>query len=506
MLDEERKTPMNTATQLTNTYLTKTFSMPARAGHLFRVNLQRRLALSVFLLCAVLLARPCAAAPGEWDFTGSLNTARYSHSATLLQDGRVLVAGGYDTNLVRTNSAELYDPATGSWSVTGSLNIGRVYQSAILLPNGKVLVVGGLSAGGLELTAELYDPANGTWSFTDTPNFAGSRSMLVLPDGQVLTVTDRFAELYDPASGSWRVTGSTNERHVAGLTPIPLTLLPNGKVLYEAGLDSHAEPTKVAELYDPASETWSLTGSLNTAREQGHSTILLPSGLVLLAGGGGFGDYSSELYDPATGVWSYTGPSVAGYATGDMNLLSTGMVLMPSGMDAQLYNSGTGTWSATGSLHDDHPSSHAILLHSGMVLVEGGGSSVQQILASAELYDPGTNLPSQVSGRGSITGQGDQASFTVRASQSGDRPSGSLSFSDPAAGISIARARIRTLTFNGNSAGLGGNARLGDGTRVTYSVSVTDSSSNGRSDTFSISLSNGYTAGGTLTSGDIRIY
>src|SRR5712691_3460542 len=115
-----------------------------------------RLIFALLLSSGALLARPCVATPGAWDFTGSLNTARYSHSATLLQDGRVLVAGGYDTNLVRTHSAELYDPATGSWSVTRSLNIGRVYQSAILLPNGKVLVVGGLSAGGLELTAELY--------------------------------------------------------------------------------------------------------------------------------------------------------------------------------------------------------------------------------------------------------------------------------------------------------------------------------------------------------------
>jgi len=106
---------------------------------------------------------------------------------------------------------------------------------------------------------------------------------------------------------------------------------------------------------------------------------------------------------------------------------------------------------------------------------------------------------------GPYDGQGDQATFTVRATQSGDRPSGSLSFSDPAAGVSIAKARIRTLTFSGNSADLGGTARLGNGTRITYSVSVTDNSSDGSTDTFSISLSNGYSAGGTLTSGNIQI-
>src|SRR5207247_9199736 len=112
----------------------------------------------------------------------------------------------------------------------------------------------------------------------------------------------------------------------------------------------------------------------------------------------------------------------------------------------------------------------------------------------------------EADGRVSIDGQGDQANFTLRATQSGDRPSGSLSFSDPAAGVSIAKARIRTLTFNGNSADLGGTARLGDGTRVTYSISVSDNSSDGSTDSFSITLSNGYSAGGTLSTGDIRIY
>jgi expansin (peptidoglycan-binding protein) len=109
------------------------------------------------------------------------------------------------------------------------------------------------------------------------------------------------------------------------------------------------------------------------------------------------------------------------------------------------------------------------------------------------------------SGRGSIIGQGDTATFNFRANLTGNRPSGSLTFSDATAGISITKAKVRTLSFSGTSADLGGNARLGDGTRVTYSVSVTDNSSDGSSDTFSISLSNGYSAGGTLTNGDIDV-
>jgi hypothetical protein len=123
-------------------------------------------------------------------------------------------------------------------------------------------------------------------------------------------------------------------------------------------------------------------------------------------------------------------------------------------------------------------------------------------LASAELDDPGI----VVSGRGSIDGQGDEATFEFHATQSDDRPTGSLSFSDPATGISITKAKVRTLTFDGNSADLGSTARLGDGMTVTYSVTVTDNTSNGGTDTFFITLSNGYSARGSLTNGDIQIH
>jgi expansin (peptidoglycan-binding protein) len=149
----------------------------------------------------------------------------------------------------------------------------------------------------------------------------------------------------------------------------------------------------------------------------------------------------------------------------------------------------------------------ATLLPGGKVLAAGGlhydGGYIY--LASAELYDSGTVAATTVSGRGSINGQGDRASFNVRARQTNDRPGGSLSFSDPAADVSITKAKIRTLAFTGNRADLSGNTRLSDGTKVTYSLSVTDNGSDGSSDTFTISLSNGYSAGGTLTSGNIQI-
>src|SRR5437764_11520626 len=120
-----------------------------------------RLIFSLSLASAALLAGPCAAAPGQWEYAGSLGTARGSHSATLLPNGTVLVAGGHDSSGGFLSSAELYDPVTGTWSSTGSLVTARDGHTATLLESGKVLVAGGYGSSGVLSSAELYDPATG---------------------------------------------------------------------------------------------------------------------------------------------------------------------------------------------------------------------------------------------------------------------------------------------------------------------------------------------------------
>ncbi|HJU10495.1 MAG TPA: kelch repeat-containing protein, partial [Candidatus Binataceae bacterium] len=180
-----------------------------------------------------------------WMATGSLGHRRSEHTATLLPNGKVLVAGGFDSGFP-TMSAELYDPATGTWTATGSLTAARADHTATLLPNGKVLVAGGY---GLLSSAELYDPASGTWTATGSLATArADQTARLLPNGKVLAAGGHTmsAELYDPASGTWASTASL----ATGRLLHTATLLPNGKVLVAGGEDTSLHILASAELYN----------------------------------------------------------------------------------------------------------------------------------------------------------------------------------------------------------------------------------------------------------------
>jgi Galactose oxidase, central domain/Kelch motif len=270
--------------------------------------LARRIAFPLVLLGAgLVLIQPCAGQSGTWTPTGSLVTARSGHTATLLPNGKVLVAGGSAGLFAATPGAELYDPASGTWTATGSLNTGVYIGTATLLPNGMVLVTGSVGSvfhPPLVALAELYDPASGTWAATGVPVTATRfHTATLLAGGRVLAVAGASAERYDPTSGTWTATGSlatSRDFYTA-------TLLLNGKVLVVGGYGTSG-PLASAELYDPASGTWSATGSLVTARDS-HTATLLSNGKVLVAGGYGTSSplASAELYDPASGTWSATG-------------------------------------------------------------------------------------------------------------------------------------------------------------------------------------------------------
>jgi hypothetical protein len=247
--------------------------------------------------------------------------ARSFHTATLLQDGRVLLTGGGTVSVGEESSppvatAELYDPAAGTFSAAGSMSTARALHSATLLQDGKVLVAGGGDGVGSVASAELYDPASGTFAATGSlVEGLGAHVAVLLDDGSVLIVggivpseegesdstPTANVERYDPATGTFSQFATLAEPR-AGHTA---TLLGDGTVLVTGGLDSSGQPLATAEILDPASATTSPVGPMTMGRG-GHTASLLADGRVLLAGGQSMaGSTGEEVPDPAAGVEFY---------------------------------------------------------------------------------------------------------------------------------------------------------------------------------------------------------
>ena len=347
-------------------------------------------------------------ATGTWSATGSLTTGgRVLHTAIGLWGGRILIAGGWNGSAA-LSSAEIYDPAAGTFSATGSMTTARADHRSIMLFNGKVLITGGFDSSGAPIaSAEIYDPTTGTFSATAGPMAAArnGHQMNTVGDGKVL-VTGGFgaggaelatAELFNPATGIFTAAGSlahARAHHRA-------TVLPSGEVLVTGGhagggvLDS-------TEIYDPDTNTFTAGPTLKQAR-QSHASQLLPNGLVLISGGNNnsSGDWdiqthflsSAELYDPAADTFTATGSKINATGGGSPALLWTGKFLTAGGgtNKAELYTPqmpGTlETWVATGNMVTARTIHQQNLLDDGRVLMTGGLDSFGNPLASAELYD-----------------------------------------------------------------------------------------------------------------------
>jgi hypothetical protein len=314
--------------------------------------------------------------------TGSMADARGLHTATRLADGRVLIAGGGPASWVGNGlpylaSAELYDPATGTFNPTGAMSMPREDHTATLLEDGRVLIVGGNDEGSHTTpTAELYDPSTATFSPTGSLGTArGFHTATLLADGRVLIAGGDVAawaangpflasaEIYDPTTGTFSPAGPLAE----GRSHHAATLLPDGRVLVSGGVANGGSTSLAsAELFDPATGTFSPTGAMTDGRVY-HTATVLSDGRVLMTGGCPFGRVyannpqflkSAELYDPATGTFTPTGSMSYGRTWAEAMLLTGDRVLITGGVGdgstisldtAELYDPASGTFSPAGS-------------------------------------------------------------------------------------------------------------------------------------------------------------
>lgn len=242
---------------------------------------------------------------GDFAARSSMNSGRYDHTATRLNNGRVLVAGGVGTGGWLA-STESYDSTNDVWTAGNSLNTARSLHTATLLTNGSVLVTGGYGNSGILAGVEICNATNGTWLATNALTTARySHTATRLTNGQVLVVGGVGAagplasvEIFNPATGGWTNAAplfAARFHHTA-------TLLADGKVLVLGGIGSGG-PLASAEIFDPGTLTWLPAGSLTTPRES-HTATLLTNGKVLVAGGSDATTVlgTSELFESSAAI------------------------------------------------------------------------------------------------------------------------------------------------------------------------------------------------------------
>jgi WD40 repeat protein len=317
-----------------------------------------------------------------------MSSPRSGHSATLLPNGKVLIAGGMVRNHRFLKTSELFDPVAKKFEPTGDMAVERVGHAAAPLASGRVLIAGGWSPDGPTDTAEIYDAGSGRFERLSQRLTArrARPSATVLPDGRVLLAggadADRLgsrlksAEVFDPKTRSFSPVGPMS----AGRISHTATLLRDGRVLVAGGRDEQIGVLATSEIFDPKTSRFQRTGSLAHARYK-HSAALLSDGRVLVAGGSDERDWrgatkTAEIFDPTTGRWTQA-PDMAAprfKLPEAAARLSTGEVLIAGGaVETELYDPRSNSFLPVAGRIDvaRHFMSETLLADGGVLLAGG---------------------------------------------------------------------------------------------------------------------------------------
>jgi hypothetical protein len=325
---------------------------------------------------------------------------RSGHTATLLPNGEVLIAGGMRRNQDFYRSAELYDAVAGRFQATGEMSIARVGHAAVLLRSGKVLIAGGWVGHDCTDSTELYEPGTGRFTAISKMNYKRGRpSATLLSSGDVLITGGAdhdapggiaSAEIFRADISKFEVVGPMHFARISQTS----TLLSDGRVLIAGGRGETV--TASAELYDPATKQFTVTGTMVTARYK-HSAGLLRDGRVLVAGGSDDRDWhgsisSAEIYDPRTQKFSPTSSlHDARFKLPDETAqLSAGELLIAGGSKlVEVYDPVSGKFLiAAGQMNDARHFMTETKLKDGSVLLTGGYPNNDQSTAETWIYHP----------------------------------------------------------------------------------------------------------------------
>ena len=341
--------------------------------------------------------------PNTFVTTGSMNERRRGTDAVLLQDGRVLAAGGEASETDITDTAEVYDPNEGTWTAVGNMGDRRVYPVVVLLNDGRVLVAGGLHPNGSVLSsAETFDPTTGTFSPTGPMSVGRARAQAFrLDDGRVIVIggladsgAHDTAEIYDPATGTWSATGSMHEardRHRAAM-------MLDGRIVVTGGSDGvgNGTSTNSTEIYNPLTGTFGQIGPMTIARDR-HALVLLGDSRVIVAGGQSNSviERATDIFDPRTGhtVWNGAAPLEHRRFAASYTALANGNALICGGFDGEnylrtceVYDAATDTFIEADQLSQPTSGALIVTLADGQVLVCGGLGNGDETLKTCDLY------------------------------------------------------------------------------------------------------------------------
>lgn len=307
------------------------------------------------------------------------------------------------TFIITAAQEKLNKISAETWVEIDSMHEARVGHAMVVLPNGNILVTGGEggSPNGITATCEIYDFNTGQWRYITSMNIARAwHNLVFLKSGKILAIggyRERSCELFDPLTETWTITDSVPTLRLDDHT---VTELKDGRILISGGFMysedfSHILYLKNCEIYNPDTESWGIADSLMTGR-WGHTSVRLESGEVLVAGGSTQNALRTcEIYDPINNKWSTATSMNESRSMPASILLTNGNVFISGGdsvgtkKSSEIFDVKNKEWSYSTEMFD-YRSGHKIyfISNKNQLLIFGGADFQSTYEDTWEIYDP----------------------------------------------------------------------------------------------------------------------